>query len=195
MLFILPDALTEDRKWRGSMINCLGGHGRRCRRFVFVRRVRTQAAAPHPSLVRPELWGRDLNPRPLGYEPYDHRLRRPGESPIIALTSADLRRDVDSILPCLPRLKLSRCVRFTNRFTKPLLACGFLSFQVARDSAGCRCPGSRAVIVDRPLMTGHIPRCYGSFEFCAVAGRASRWLLLLLSPLLSAAIRGTGGQA
>ena len=25
MPFILPDALTEDRKWRGSMINCLEG--------------------------------------------------------------------------------------------------------------------------------------------------------------------------
>ena len=138
-----------------------------------------------------------MNPRPLGYEPYDVRLQRLGESLIIALTSADLRRDVDSVLPCLPRLKLSRCVRFTNRFTKPLLACGFLSFQVVRDSAGCRCSGSRAAIVDRPLMTGHIPKCYGSFECSALSpvASASRWLLLLLSPLLSAAIRGTGGQA
>jgi hypothetical protein len=61
-----------------------------------------------------------LNPRPLGYEPYDDRLRCLGESLIIALTSADLRREVDSVLPCLPRLKLSRCVRFTNRFTEPV---------------------------------------------------------------------------
>jgi len=26
MPFILPDALTEDRKWRCSVINCLGVH-------------------------------------------------------------------------------------------------------------------------------------------------------------------------
>ena len=43
-----------------------------------------------------------------------------GESLIIALTSADLRREVDSVLPCLPRLELSRCVPFTNRFTEPV---------------------------------------------------------------------------
>jgi hypothetical protein len=61
-----------------------------------------------------------LNPRPLGYEPYDARLRRLKQSLVIALTSADLRREVDPVLPRLPRLKLSRCVRFTNRFTKPV---------------------------------------------------------------------------
>ncbi len=52
------------------------------------------------------------------------RLRCLGESLIIAPTSADLCREVDSVLPCLPRLKLSRCVRFTNRFTNRFLACG-----------------------------------------------------------------------
>jgi hypothetical protein len=30
-----------------------------------------------------------LNPRPLGYEPYDARLPRPGRSPVAALTSAN----------------------------------------------------------------------------------------------------------
>jgi hypothetical protein len=30
MPFILHDALTEDRRWRGSMINCLGGRWRQC---------------------------------------------------------------------------------------------------------------------------------------------------------------------
>ena len=60
------------------------------------------------------------NPTSLGYEPYDVRLRRLGRSLVTALTSADLRREVDSVLPCLPRLKLSRCVRFTNRFTEPV---------------------------------------------------------------------------
>ena len=56
-----------------------------------------------------------MNLRPLGYEPYDARLLCLGESLVSALTSADLRDDVDSVPPCLPRLKLSRCVRFTNR--------------------------------------------------------------------------------
>ncbi len=55
----------------------------------------------------------------LGYEPYDERLQCLGKSLIITLTSADLRCEVGSVLPCLPRLKLSRCVRFTNRFTEP----------------------------------------------------------------------------
>jgi hypothetical protein len=64
--------------------------------------------------------GEGFEPRPLGYEPYDDRLRCLGESLVSALTSADLRDDVDSIPPRLPRLKLSRCVRFTNRFTELL---------------------------------------------------------------------------
>jgi hypothetical protein len=34
--------------------------------------------------------GADLNPRPLGYEPYDMRLRRLKLSPATALASADL---------------------------------------------------------------------------------------------------------
>ena len=59
-----------------------------------------------------------MNLRPLGYEPTDVRLRRLKQSLVTALTSADLRREVDSVLPCLPRPKLSRCVRFTNRFTE-----------------------------------------------------------------------------
>ena len=33
--------------------------------------------------------GRDLNPRPLGYEPYDVRLRPPGLSLAVALTSVN----------------------------------------------------------------------------------------------------------
>jgi hypothetical protein len=36
--------------------------------------------------------GRDLNPRPLGYEPYDARLCRLGRSLVVALTSAYGRR-------------------------------------------------------------------------------------------------------
>src|SRR5579863_6818317 len=62
--------------------------------------------------------GRDLNPRPLGYEPYDVRLRRLGSSLVTALTSIDPRREVFPDLLRLPRLGLSRRVRFTNRFTE-----------------------------------------------------------------------------
>jgi hypothetical protein len=61
--------------------------------------------------------GRDLNPRPLGYEPYDVRLCRLGLSLVTLLTSVDLLREVFSDLLRLPRLSLSRRVRFTNRFT------------------------------------------------------------------------------
>ena len=62
-----------------------------------------------------------MNPRPLGYEPTDVRLRCLGSSLVTALTSADLRREVVPGLLHLSRLSLSRCVRFTNRFTEPVL--------------------------------------------------------------------------
>lgn len=59
-----------------------------------------------------------MNPRPLGYEPYDARLCRLGRSPAGAVTLTD---GTDSValgrlrLPCLARF----CrVRFTSRFTE-----------------------------------------------------------------------------
>jgi hypothetical protein len=91
-----------------------------------------------------------LNLRPLVMSHTTTRLRCLGESLVSALTSADLRDDVDSVPPCLPRLKLSRCVRFTNRFTELL-------------------PGLRIPVVPA-VGLGENP---------------------LLSPLLSAAFRGT----
>jgi hypothetical protein len=54
-----------------------------------------------------------LNPRPLGYEPYDGCLSRLGESPVITLTSADLRREVVSGLLRLLGLSLSRRIPCT----------------------------------------------------------------------------------
>ena len=48
--------------------------------------------------------------------------------------------------------------------------------------------GALALILDRLLQAGHIPswrRSYGSYAL-SPAGVACRWLLLLLSPLLSA---------
>jgi hypothetical protein len=59
-----------------------------------------------------------LNPRPLGYEPYDVCLCRLGSSLVTALTSIDPRREVFPDLLRLLRLGLSRRVRFTNRFTE-----------------------------------------------------------------------------
>ncbi len=62
-----------------------------------------------------------MNPRPLGYEPTDVRLRCLGQSLVTTLTSTDLRREVVPGLLHLCRLSLSRCVRFTDRFTEPIL--------------------------------------------------------------------------
>jgi hypothetical protein len=64
----------------------------------------------------------------LGYEPTDVCLCCLGQSLVTALTSADLRREVVPGLPHLSRLSLSRCVRFTNRFTEPVLDLCFLRF-------------------------------------------------------------------
>jgi hypothetical protein len=58
-----------------------------------------------------------LNPRPLGYEPYDVRLCRLALSLVAALTSADGRRAFMPGLRCLPRLNLSRRVLCTNSCT------------------------------------------------------------------------------
>jgi hypothetical protein len=76
-----------------------------------------------------------LNPRPLGYEPTDVRLRCLGQSPVTALTSADLLREVVPALLHLARLSLSRCVRFTNRFTEPVLDLWFSELRQARTCA------------------------------------------------------------
>ena len=65
--------------------------------------------------------GRTALLQSLGYEPTDVRLRRLGQSLVTALTSADLRREVVPGLLHLCRLSLSRRVRFTNRFTEPVL--------------------------------------------------------------------------
>jgi hypothetical protein len=59
-----------------------------------------------------------LNPRPLGYEPYDMCLPRLGPSPAGVVTSADRTDPVSLRRFRLPRLVRSRRVRFTNRFTE-----------------------------------------------------------------------------
>jgi hypothetical protein len=57
-----------------------------------------------------------LNPRPLGYEPYDECFRCLGQSPVIALASVNPQREVVSDLLCLTHCSLSRRrrVRFTQ---------------------------------------------------------------------------------
>jgi hypothetical protein len=57
----------------------------------------------------------------LGYEPTDVRFRCLGQSLVTALTSADLRREVVPGLLHLCRISVSRCVRFTSRFTERIL--------------------------------------------------------------------------
>ncbi len=64
--------------------------------------------------------GEDLNLRPLGYEHHDARLCHLGPSLVPALSSANSRREVALGRPRLSRLSLSRRVRFTNWFTKPV---------------------------------------------------------------------------
>ena len=62
--------------------------------------------------------GRDLNPRPLGYEPYDVRLPHLKPSLAGAVTPADRTDPISLRRLRLPCLELSRRVRFTNRFTE-----------------------------------------------------------------------------
>jgi hypothetical protein len=111
-----------------------------------------------------------LNPRPLGYEPYDVCLWRPGPSPAGAVTSADRPGPISLGRLRLPRLVLSRRVRFTNRFTE----------QSRRNGLDPRPSAFQA---------GHIPswqRSRGRYVPSPLAA-GCRWSLLLLSPLLSAA--------
>jgi hypothetical protein len=62
-----------------------------------------------------------LNPRPLGYEPYDVCLCRLEPSLVTALASADRTDHISLRRLRLPRPVLSRRVRFTNRFTEQVI--------------------------------------------------------------------------
>jgi hypothetical protein len=53
--------------------------------------------------------GGGMNPRPLGYEPYDVRLARLGQSPVAALASANLRVRSSRVLPPGDRKPLVMC--------------------------------------------------------------------------------------
>ena len=67
-------------------------------------------ADSEPSEVAPA----GFEPAPLGYEPYDVRLRRLALSLVAALASADGRRAFMPGLRCLPRLNPSRRVLCTD---------------------------------------------------------------------------------
>jgi hypothetical protein len=100
-------------------------------------------------LQLPGSGGRDLNLRPLGYETYDARLRCLGPSPVTALTSADLRREVCLGLPRLPCLSPSRCVCAQIRAQNRFLTCGFLCLPL-RTCAHPHLP-EHPVTVDQPV--------------------------------------------
>jgi hypothetical protein len=77
----------------------------------------------------------------LGYEPYDARLWRPGQSLAGVVTSAD-RTDYISLRRLrLPRPALSRRVRFINRFTEQAIDLRFPPPHPS--SAAAACPSSR----------------------------------------------------
>ena len=103
-----------------------------------------------------------MNPRPLGYEPYDVYLWRPEQSPITALTSPDQRRKVLGGLLRLPRCSLSRCIRFTNRFTGAVLdqqVSAVLARANAHPPATRFIPSRsvhRTVSVAGPVLTGRV---------------------------------------
>ena len=69
-------------------------------------------AAPHAGAVSPHYL------LPLGYEPYDAGLYRPGQSPVTTLTSANPWLGVVLDLLRLPSLSQSRSLRFTNWLTE-----------------------------------------------------------------------------
>jgi len=74
-----------------------------------------------------------LNPRPLGYEPYDVRLRRLGESLVTALAWADVRREVVSGLLRLPISSRLAAFGLQIGLQNRIMACGFLSFDRSRN--------------------------------------------------------------
>jgi hypothetical protein len=124
-----------------------------------------------------------LNPRPLGYEPTDVRLRCLGQSLVTALTSADRRLDVVPGSLYLSRLSLSRCVRFTNRFTEPVLNLRLSALPRTRSPARLLSSGtqrarehlirrSRRIVQGRPLPSvcwADIPELYVRVRRCPAA--------------------------
>ena len=87
--------------------------------------------------------GENLNPRPLGYEPYDACLWRPEQSLAGVVTSADRTAPSRSVGLRLPRLVLSRRVRFTNRFTEQAIDLQFHA--PSAPFRGCR-PWARGTV-------------------------------------------------
>jgi hypothetical protein len=80
-----------------------------------------------------------LNPRPLGYEPYDVCLFRLASSLVAALTSADERRAFIPGPLRLPRLSPSRRVSCTNPCTNQVPEPRVPAGQHGRGDAGTNC--------------------------------------------------------
>ena len=78
-----------------------------------------------------------MNPRPLGYDPYDICLSRPKPSLTDAATSTDRTDPISLHRLRLSRLGLSRRVRFTNRFTKQAPDLHFLHLRHSLATRGC----------------------------------------------------------
>lgn len=107
----------------------------------------------------------------LGYEPTDARLYCLGQSPVTVLTSADPRPEILPGLPRLPRLTLSRRVRFTAWFTEPvpdMLVSIFSAGAIAHTSA-----------VVRPVA---IPRTSRVWGWCGAGHMAKVRPLPLVAP-------------
>jgi hypothetical protein len=80
-------------------------------RRISIRRAASRQSAPHAGAVSPHFL------LPLGYEPYDAHLCRPGVSPVTLLAWAGCEPNVAWDPHRLCRIALSRGVSFTDRFT------------------------------------------------------------------------------
>ena len=97
-----------------------------------------------------------MNPRPLGYEPYDARRSRLTTSPIAALSWRDARYGVLPARRCLSCSALLPAVSFTNPFTRLSLAAA--SGRIALVRGSWRCLARIASREDgRTIVPGYIP--------------------------------------
>jgi hypothetical protein len=123
-----------------------------------------------------------LNPRLLGYEPYDMRLCRVAPSLVAALTSADGRRAFVSGPLRLPRLKPSRRVSCTNpcanQSSGQLVRAGQHNRLIRRTRAReHQIRRLRQAVQDRPLRSGRwagIPQPSTRDRRCPAAWQQSR---------------------
>ena len=116
--------------------------------------------------------GRDLNPPPLGYEPYDIGLCRLRQSLAGAVTSTDRTDPISLCRVHLLRLKLSRRVRFTNRFTEQAIDLHFPA--PSAPFRGCR-PWGAALLPASPsdCQAARPRHATRRFRSCPTPGRTA----------------------